>query len=89
MKNLDCYNLPYRFIPIIAGPTASGKSSLAIMLAQKINGEIISADSMQIYKGMDIATAKPTADEISKINLNEIKSNPAKITNYAIPLCFF
>ncbi len=48
---------------VILGPTASGKTSLAIEIANKINGEIISADSMQIYKKMDIATAKPTASE--------------------------
>ena len=44
----------------IVGPTASGKSDLAIWLAKKIDAEIISADSMQIYRGMDIGTAKPT-----------------------------
>lgn len=44
---------------IIVGPTASGKSALAITLAQKSNGEIVSADSRQIYRGMDIGTAKP------------------------------
>ena len=42
---------------VIAGPTASGKTSLSIELAQKIDGEIISCDSMQIYKDMDIGTA--------------------------------
>lgn len=47
----------------VVGPTASGKTELAIRLAQHYNGEIISADSMQIYKGMDIATAKPTEEE--------------------------
>ena len=47
----------------IVGPTASGKTSLSIEVAKNFNGEIISADSMQIYKGMDIATAKPTEDE--------------------------
>lgn len=47
----------------VVGPTASGKTALAIRMAQALNGEIISADSMQIYKGMDIATAKPTSDE--------------------------
>ena len=45
---------------VICGPTASGKTALSIELAKKINGEIISADSMQIYKDMDIGTAKPT-----------------------------
>ncbi len=48
---------------VICGPTASGKTSLSIELAKKINGEIISCDSMQIYKEMDIGTAKPTEEE--------------------------
>lgn len=47
----------------ICGPTASGKTALAVALAQKFDTEIISADSMQIYRGMDIGTAKPTAEE--------------------------
>ena len=51
----------------VVGPTASGKTKLAIELAKKFNGEIISADSMQIYKGMQIATAKPDADEMQGI----------------------
>ena len=52
---------------VICGPTASGKTSLGIELAKHIGGEIISADSMQIYKGMDIATAKPTAEEMCEV----------------------
>lgn len=52
---------------VIAGPTASGKSSLAIELAKEINGEIISADSMQIYKDMNIGTAKVTKKEMQGI----------------------
>ena len=48
---------------VIGGPTASGKTSLSIELAKKINGEIVSADSMQIYTDMDIGTAKPTVEE--------------------------
>lgn len=47
----------------VAGPTASGKTKLAIELAEKINGEIISADSRLVYKGFDIAAAKPTLEE--------------------------
>lgn len=47
----------------IVGPTASGKTGAAIALARKIGGEIVSCDSMQIYKGMDILSAKPTAQE--------------------------
>jgi len=48
---------------VICGATATGKSDLAISIAQQINGEVINADSMQIYKGMDIGTAKLTIDE--------------------------
>ena len=48
---------------VICGPTASGKTKLGIEVANKINGEIISADSMQIFKDMDIGTAKPTMEE--------------------------
>ncbi len=54
-------------IPIIAGPTGVGKTSLSIKLAKHINGEIISADSMQIYKYMDIGTAKVTKEEAEGI----------------------
>ncbi|MGN0551770.1 MAG: tRNA (adenosine(37)-N6)-dimethylallyltransferase MiaA [Oscillospiraceae bacterium] len=55
--------------PLIAvvGPTASGKTAVGIALAKEYNGEVVSADSMQIYKGMDIATAKPTVDEMQGI----------------------
>lgn len=52
---------------VICGPTASGKTSLSIELAKQINGEIISADSMQIYKDMDIGTAKPSTEEMQGI----------------------
>ena len=48
---------------VITGPTAAGKSALGILLAGRLNGEIISADSMQVYRGMDIGTAKVTAEE--------------------------
>ena len=52
---------------VICGPTASGKTALSIELAKKINGEIISCDSMQIYKDMDIGTAKPSKEEMQGI----------------------
>ncbi len=52
---------------VVAGPTASGKTSLGIAVCKRFNGEVISADSMQIYKGMDIATAKPTKEETDGI----------------------
>ena len=51
----------------IVGPTASGKTKFSINLAQKINGEIISADSRLVYKGFDIGTAKPTKEEMNNI----------------------
>lgn len=50
-------------VVFIVGPTASGKSALAVALAKKMNGEVLSADSMLVYKGMDIGTAKPTKKE--------------------------
>ena len=52
---------------VICGPTASGKTALSIELAKKINGEIVSADSMQIYKDMNIGTAKVSEDEMQGI----------------------
>ena len=52
---------------VICGPTASGKTALSIALAKQINGEIVSCDSMQIYKDMDIGTAKPTTEEMQGI----------------------
>lgn len=54
-------------ILVIAGPTASGKTALGVEMAKRLGGEVISADSMQIYKGMDIATAKPTEIEMDGI----------------------
>ncbi|MDY7032527.1 MAG: tRNA (adenosine(37)-N6)-dimethylallyltransferase MiaA [Thermodesulfobacteriota bacterium] len=54
-------------IAVIVGPTAIGKSSLALDLASEIGGELISADSMQVYKHMDIGTAKPTPEERRKV----------------------
>ena len=51
----------------VAGPTASGKTKLAIELAKELNGEVISADSRLVYKGFDIMTAKPTKDEMDGI----------------------
>lgn len=54
-------------IVIIAGPTASGKTKIGIELAKKIDGEIVSADSMQIYKYMDIGSAKPTREEMQGV----------------------
>ncbi len=68
----------------ILGPTAVGKSRLALELAQKLNTEIISADSMQIYKGFDIGTAKPTKEEqsIVKHHLIDIVNPNESFSSY-------
>ena len=59
MENLQpsTFNLQPVFL---AGPTAVGKSGAALLLAEQIGGEIISVDSMQVYRGLDVGTAKPT-----------------------------
>ena len=54
-------------IVVITGPTATGKSHLGVLLARELGGEIVSADSMQLYRGMDIGTAKPTAEELAAV----------------------
>src|SRR5215472_1992673 len=52
---------------LLAGPTAVGKSEVALLLAERLGGEIISVDSMQVYRGMDIGTAKPSASDRSRV----------------------
>ena len=54
-------------IILISGPTASGKSSFSVKLAKRINGEIVNADSMQVYKELRILTARPIKKEYQKI----------------------
>ena len=54
-------------ILVVTGPTATGKTALSVELAKKLGGEIVSADSMQIYRGMDIGTAKVTKAEMQNI----------------------
>lgn len=51
---------------VVAGPTASGKTALAVSLAERLGGEVVSADSQQVYRGFDIGTAKPSPDELSR-----------------------
>ncbi len=71
---------------VVVGATASGKTALGVHIAKKFNGEVISADSMQIYKGMDIATAKPTAEEMDGIKHHLIDfvdvKNQYSVSNY-------
>ena len=66
----------------VVGPTAVGKTALAIALAQRFDGEIINADSRQVYTGMDIGTAKPTAAELrsARHHLIDIRSPDAPIS---------
>jgi len=54
-------------IVVIVGPTASGKSELAVRLAESVNGEVVNADSMQIYSGMEIGTARPSSEELARV----------------------
>jgi len=67
-------------IIVILGPTASGKSDLAVEIAKKINGEIISADSRQVYRGMDIGTGKVPRDKNPKLQI----LNPKQFPKYKI-----
>ena len=71
---------------VVIGATASGKTALGVHIAKKFNGEVISADSMQIYKGMDIATAKPTTEEMDGIKHHLIDfvdvKNQYSVSNY-------
>ena len=62
---------------ILTGPTAVGKTALSVALAKKIGGEIISADSMQVYRGMDIGTAKIRPEEMKAKN-GSVMAQPAE-----------
>jgi tRNA dimethylallyltransferase len=70
-------------IIIIVGPTAVGKSELAVKLALKIGGEIINADSMQVYEEMEIATAKPNQQEMKKVN-HHLFSIKSVVENFSV-----
>ena len=68
---------------VITGPTASGKTALGVALARRLGGEVVSADSMQIYRGMDIGTAKPTPEEMQGVPHHMIDiADPAE--NYSV-----
>ena len=77
---------PLPKVIVIVGPTASGKTSLGIRLAKKFNGEIVSADSRQIYRGLDIGTAKPTLKERQTVphHLTDVKypNQPYTVAQY-------
>ena len=67
IKSLDIKDSPKEKVVVILGATSAGKSSLALTLAEKFDTEIISADSMAVYKNFNIGTAKPVAEELKKI----------------------
>lgn len=81
-------------IPVVCGPTASGKTSFAVELAQRLGGEVVSADCMLVYRGLDIGTAKPTAEEMHGVphHMIDLLSPKEKfsVSDYeerALPLC--
>ncbi len=70
---------------LIVGPTAVGKTELAIQLAERMNGEIVSADSRLFYRGMDIGTAKPTKEEMARVSHHLIDiADPDEILSLAV-----
>ena len=73
------------FLVLIIGPTAVGKTELAIQLAQRLNGEIVSADSRLFYRGMDIGTAKPTGEALGRVPHHLIDiADPDEILSLAV-----
>lgn len=78
MASLTTFRYTTSPIIIILGATAVGKTKLSVYLSKRFNGEIVNADSMQIYEGLDIATAKPTIDERDNV--------PHHLFSYVNPL---
>ena len=79
-------------VVVITGPTATGKTKLGIELAKKFGGEVISADSMQLYKYMDIGTATPDEDEMEGIPhhlIDIISPFGEQPTSYSYPARLF
>lgn len=79
--------MPKQKIIAVVGPTASGKTALGVYLARHLCGEVISCDSMQIYKYMDIATAKPTAEEMQGIRHHLIDFLPPECSYSVAAFC--
>src|SRR3989338_5950976 len=83
VKNLELKNSPLQKVLVIIGPTASGKTALAIRLARKFGGEIVSADSRQVYRGMDIGTGKTPRDTNAKIKYEKITDARSRTAGYS------
>ena len=64
----------------LAGPTAVGKTAVALALAERLGGEILSVDSMQVYRGLDIGTAKPSSAERARV-----RAPPRRLDVHAVP----
>ncbi|MBQ9414016.1 MAG: tRNA (adenosine(37)-N6)-dimethylallyltransferase MiaA [Clostridia bacterium] len=87
MENVKA-DAAHKDLIVIAGPTASGKTALAVSLAEALDGEVISADSMQVYQGIPISTAQPTTEEMRGIPHHLIGyvplSEPYSVARYAV-----
>ena len=70
------YNAAKPRVVAIGGPTATGKTALSVALAKRFGGEIISADSMQIYQGLDVGTAKVTPEQLAALLRQSATSTP-------------
>lgn len=90
-KGIDPTKLKPQKVILISGPTACGKTTLSLMLAEKLKGEIISADSMQVYRGLDIGTAKVSTEDQSRIphHLIDIRhvTEPFNVVDFYYEVC--
>ena len=81
MNNMEQQKIP---LIVVAGPTASGKTGLAVALAKAFDGEVVSADSMQIYQKMNIATAKPTTEEMQGVRHHLLDFLPPDAPSFSV-----
>ena len=72
-------------VVVVTGPTGSGKTELAIALAEAFDGEIVNADSMQVFRYMDIGTAKPSPDERQRVPHHLFDQQPTTANNNSHP----
>ena len=65
--------MPKKKIAVIVGPTACGKTDVAVRVARRLNGEVVSADSVQVYERLDIGSAKPTKEEMDAFYFDALR----------------